>query len=207
MATPAGGTIATVLVASQVDRDAGQLPVPTLPAGPPPQTAPSLTAVALDGGGVADGSIALGQTVLVTAQFPTSASGAWVRIWPLGFDPATGLHIRLDGGAAPVDQSGAARIVLPLPDGTVVDPSDGDAAPRLGVDLLIVTQGGQTLFPDLRIDRPFPAATNARIALELGNSAAAHLRNRRTASGRAPEWQRALRLRGRRTRRDTTAAH
>jgi hypothetical protein len=165
LATPVGGAVATTLVAAQVDRDAGPLAPPALAAGPPLQTPPTLTATALAGGGVADGSIVLGQRILVTAQFAATVAGAWVRIWPLGFDPTTGEHIRLDGGAAPVDATGAARVVLPLPDGTVADPAAGGVPPRLGVDLLVVTQGGPWLFPDQRVDRPYPATTSGRIPL------------------------------------------
>jgi hypothetical protein len=166
LATPTGGGQQATLVASEIDRDAGPV-TPTLPAIAPPTTPPTLTAVALEGGGVADGSIALGQRVLVTASVGTNFQGAWVRVWPLGFDHRTGEHIRLDGGAAPVDAHGVAPMVVPLPDGTVSE----DDPPRLGVDVMVVTQptvatqAGQALFPDLRIDRPFPAATVGRVPL------------------------------------------
>ena len=205
LATPAGGTIATVLVASQVDRDAGQLPVPTLAAGTPPQTAPSLTAVALDGGGVADGSIALGQTVLVTAQFADERVGC------------VGAHLaaRVRSGDRPAHPArrrcGTCRPVRRRAHRAAIAGRHGCGLIRRGCRTTTRCRSADRDAgrPDA-LPRPahrpaVPRDNECTDRAQLGNSAAAHLRNRSTASGRSPEWQCALRLRGRRTRRDTPA--
>ncbi len=154
VAAPVAGGVSTTVVASVVDRDAGPLAA-TLQNGGVPAAAPTLTIAALDGGGTSDGGdpgTAIGQRALVTATVGAAFQGAWIRIWPLGFDHRTGEHVRLDGGGAPVDAVGVARMVIDLPDGTV---STADP-PRLGMDVLVVTLSNSVLFPDQRVDRPFP---------------------------------------------------
>ncbi|MEM7226943.1 MAG: hypothetical protein AAF495_28495 [Pseudomonadota bacterium] len=159
LATPFAGAGATTLVASVLDRDAGPVAYALPNIALLPVSAPGLRAQALDGGGTASGSTALDQRILITVNVGSAFVTAWVRVWPLGFDPETGEHTRLDGGAAPVDANGDATMVVALPDGTV----SASEPPRLGLDVLIVTGNGERLFPGLRFERPFPAASTARI--------------------------------------------
>lgn len=134
---------------------------PTLPAAAPPATAPAITVTALVGGGTAIGNTISGQRVLVTMVAGSARdvdalpAGAWVRAWPLGFDPVEGRHVRLGGGGGLVAADGTVALVITLPDGAVTS-----SAP-MGLDLMIVTAARDRLYSDLRFTRPAPATGSA----------------------------------------------
>src|SRR5215472_5795306 len=80
---------------------------------------------ALTGGGAVAGAV---QVVLVEVNLGAANAGAWVRVWPQGFDLASGLHFRLTGGAGRADGSGVAQLVMALAPGKV------DPAGLMGMD-------------------------------------------------------------------------
>src|SRR5258706_9153354 len=114
-----GGGSATV-VAPVLDRAAGALTPPTLPAVAPPAALPGdVTMTALTGGGADDGGTVVGQRVLVQTSVDASLAGAWLRVWPQYFNADTGRHERGAGGGGLVDSTGTVRAVVRLADGAV----------------------------------------------------------------------------------------
>jgi hypothetical protein len=162
------------LVAPVLDRSAGALTAPTLPAVAPPPTLPNpVTMRALTGGGTASGSTVTRQQVLVETTMDPSLAGAWVRVWPQYFDSDTGRHVRGTGGGGLVDPSGAVRVVVRLADGAVTPLN------RMGLDVLMVTGTQAVRYPEVRLERPAPiggslvtlsAATGTVVACETGQS-------------------------------------
>ncbi|WP_375761197.1 hypothetical protein [Corallococcus exercitus] len=157
------------LLCSTVERDLGALSPPTPIPGTAPLTFPllsgeDLTVEALRGGGTANNGVVTGQRVLVTLRLGTELAGAWVRVWPQGFDRETAQHFRMDGGAGPVRVDGQARVVVTLPDGDV------SASAPLSLDVLVVARARESRhIAGLRFQRPAPvggtpvslASTNA----------------------------------------------
>lgn len=137
------------VVAPLLDRAAGPLSPPSLPAAAPPNSTPAVTAVALTGGGTAAGGTVTNQRVLVTVTLDSSLDGAWVRVWPQYFDATTGRHLRAKGGGGRCS-GGQARCVLRLPDGAVSPDNP------LGLDVMVVTALAATRYPEARLDRPTP---------------------------------------------------
>lgn len=168
------GAGAATLAAPVLDRSAGSLPVPTLPAVDPPASLPNeVTMVALTGGGTAAGSTVTNQRVLVQTSFDPSLAGAWLRAWPQYFDSDKGVHIRGAGGAGTVDSAGVVRVVVRL--------ADGDVAPgnRMGLDLMLVTATQAMRYTEVRLERPapvgglmasLPAVTDSVVACESGQT-------------------------------------
>ena len=148
VATIAAGP-ATVL-APVLDRAAGAVAVPSLPAIAPPSSISGVTVTALTGGGTADDGVVLRQRILVRVPTDPALAGAWVRVWPQYFDPATGRHVRGAGGGGLVDAAGTARVVVRLADGAVTP------ANRMGLDVMVVTAVGATRYPEVRLERPAP---------------------------------------------------
>jgi len=144
------------LLCSTVERDLGALlPPPPVP-GATPITFPQLSeedvrVEALGGGGTAEGGVVSGQRVLVTVRLGPDLAGAWVRVWPQGFDPESARHFRMDGGAGPVRFDGQARVVVTLPDGDV------NASAPLSLDVLVVARARDSRhYAGLRFARPAP---------------------------------------------------
>jgi hypothetical protein len=163
------GGNATTLVLPPLDREFASLAVPTLPTALPPTAPPTITAEALTGGGAAggdQGNRINGQIVLLRLRFdgwPNAVSGAWVRVWPRGFDLNTGRHVPLDGGAGVTTAesdgtSATADVVVTLPDGVVDSPdAPRDDIADLMCDVSVVTDGNATTtFADVRFTRPDP---------------------------------------------------
>ncbi|WP_109474664.1 hypothetical protein [Ornithinimicrobium cavernae] len=151
------------LLAPVLDRAAGAVPVPTLPAVAPPSGLGAVTTSALTGGGAADSGVVLAQRILVTVPVGPELAGAWVRVWPQYFDPDRGRHLRGAGGGGRVDAAGRARVVVRLADGAVTP------ANRMGLDVMVVTAVAATRYPEVRLERPAPVG-GAMVA--LGSAAA-----------------------------------
>jgi len=107
---------------------------------------------------VAGASTSSPETALVTINLAEANAGAWVRAWPLGFDPVTGERVRASGRACRADANGLARLTLVLPKGI----SSSKGLP--GMDVQVLVRGPnpsaiaiQRLYGDLRFDRPSPA--------------------------------------------------
>jgi hypothetical protein len=145
----------TRFVTSVLSADWTGMTPPSLPAVAPPTTAPAITVTALIGGGTAAGNTIANQRVLVTMAPASAPAGAWVRAWPLGFDPVEGRHVRLGGGGGLVAADGSVALVITLPDGAVSAPAP------MGLDLMIVTAVRERLYSDLRFVRPTPAGGTA----------------------------------------------
>ena len=168
------GAGSATLVAPVLDRSAGALPVPTLPAVTPPAALPNeVTMVALTGGGTAAGSTVANQRVLVQTSFDPSLAGAWLRVWPQYFDSDSGVHVRGAGGSGTVDAAGTVRVVVRL--------ADGDVTPdnRMGLDLMLVTGTQAMRYAEVRLERPAPvggvmptlsAVTDTVVACEPGQT-------------------------------------
>jgi hypothetical protein len=144
------------LVCSTVERSAGALQalaLPDVPAAPMPERleTENVTVEALRGGGAADAGTIKEQRVLVTVNVGAGLAGAWVRVWPQGFDRERARHFRMDGGAAPVRPDGRARMVVTLPDGAVVS----DAPLSLDV-LLVAGARASRHYAGVRFARPAP---------------------------------------------------
>ena len=137
---PAAGT--PNLPASLADSGAGAVPTPG-----------QYRVRALAGGGALAGDH---QTVLVEVNLGSVNAGAWVRIWPLGFDLTNGLHFRLTGGAGRADANGVAQLVMVLAPGKV------DAAGLIGMDMLVLLTDAvlavvaRRSYADRRFNRPAP---------------------------------------------------
>lgn len=179
------GANATTLVMPTLDREFASLSVPPLPTVVPPTVPPTITARPLVGGGTAGGTHANrvdGQVVLLQLQFdswPNAQDGAWVRVWPRGFDVDTGRHVPLDGGggvtsAGSDGTSATVDVVVTLPDGVV---DDRDDIADLGCDVAVVTgTNPPAVFADVRFARPQPLAggaidvddADALVAAEVG---------------------------------------
>lgn len=145
-----GAGNATV-VAPVLDRSAGSLAPPTLPAVAPPVLLPNpVTMTALTGGGEDDSGTVTGQHVLVQTSVDPSLAGAWLRVWPQYFDSDTGRHVRGAGGGGTVDATGVARAVVRLADGAVTPQN------RMGLDLMLVTATQAVRYPEVRLERPAP---------------------------------------------------
>jgi hypothetical protein len=178
--TAMGGLLAVLaagdatMVAPVLDRAAGSLPEPSLPAVPPPAALPNpVTMTALTGGGVDDGGTVVGQRALVETTVDPSLQGAWLRVWPQYFDSVTGRHERGAGGGGLVDGTGTVRAVVRLADGAVA-PSN-----RMGLDLMLVTAVAGVRYSEVRLERPAPvggampalsAVTATVVACETGQS-------------------------------------
>ncbi|WP_061298046.1 hypothetical protein [Herbidospora cretacea] len=168
------GAGAATLVAPVLDRAAGALTAPALPAGPAPAALPHpVTMTALTGGGTDDGGTVVGQRVLVQTTVGPALAGAWLRVWPQYLDMTEGVHRRSAGGGGLVDASGVVRAVVRLPDG-VVAPEN-----RMGLDLMLVTSAGAVRYPEVRLERPAPvggtpldlaAVTGPVVACESGRT-------------------------------------
>ncbi|WP_030455847.1 hypothetical protein [Herbidospora cretacea] len=168
------GAGTATLVAPVLDRAAGALTAPALPAGPAPAALPGpVTMTALTGGGTVDGGTVAGQRVLVQTSLDPALAGAWLRVWPQYLDPVEGVHRRSAGGGGLVDASGTVRAVVRLPDG-VVAPDN-----RMGLDLMLVTASGAVRYPEVRLERPAPvggtpldlaAVTGPVLACETGQT-------------------------------------
>jgi hypothetical protein len=180
----AGGATA---VAPVLDRPAGALTAPTLPAVAAPAALPNpVTMTALTGGGADDSGTVVGQRVLVETTVDPSLQGAWLRVWPQYFDSDTGRHERGAGGGGLVDSTGTVRAVVRLADGAVA-PSN-----RMGLDLMLVTAVASTRYPEVRLERPVPvggtmpalsAAGATVVACETGQSFAGGVPAGSLASG------------------------
>ncbi|QAT88043.1 hypothetical protein EJ065_6514 [Corallococcus coralloides] len=163
------GTGERTLLCSTVERDLGALLPPPLVPGTAPITFPlpgggDLTVEALRGGGTAENGVVTGQRVLVTVRLGTELAGAWVRIWPQGFDRESARHFLMDGGAGPVRADGQARVVVTLPDGDV------SASAPLSLDVLVVARAKERRhFAGLRFQRPAPVG-GAPVALASANA-------------------------------------
>ena len=145
------GAGAATMVAPVLDRAAGALTAPVLPAVAPPDVLPdAVTMTALTGGGIDDGGTVVGQSVLVETTLGPALAGAWLRVWPQYFDSRTGRHERGSGGGGLVDPTGRVRIVVRLADGAVTP------ANRMGLDLMVVTATRTTRYPEIRLERPGP---------------------------------------------------
>src|SRR5207247_54948 len=144
------------MTTSVLDGDWTGLPAPPtgLPAASPPVALPTVTVSALTGGGTASAGTIAGQRALFEMNLGAALMGAWVRVWPLGFDPAEGRHIRLDGGAGKVDSTGGVTLVMRLPDGAVVPNA------LMGADVVVVTAARARLYSDVRFARPAPVGGN-----------------------------------------------
>jgi hypothetical protein len=162
------------MVAPVLDRAAGALTAPTLPAVAAPPVLPNpVTMRALTGGGTASGATVTSQRVLVETTFDPALAGAWLRVWPQYFDSETGRHVRGAGGGGLIDPTGAVRVVVRLADGAVTPLN------RMGLDLLLVTGTQAVRYPEVRLERPAPiggtaialsAATGTVTACESGQS-------------------------------------
>lgn len=144
------GTGPTRLVTSVLDRDWAGLDPLSLPAAAAPETLPDPTVRALSGGGTAAGTTVVNQQVLIEWTLDATLAGAWVRVWPQGFDAQRGVHFRMDGGAGLVRSDGTVSVVVRLPDGEIVP----DAL--MGMDVLLVTATDARLYMDQRFTRPAP---------------------------------------------------
>jgi len=80
---------------------------------------------------------------------------AWIRAWPHGLDTQSGLRFRQTGGAARIDASGTAHLVMPIPDG-----ASAAADARLSFDALIVTDTESRHYFNQSYDRPAIIAGN-----------------------------------------------
>lgn len=168
-----GAGNATVL-APVLDRAAGSLNPPVLPAVAPPAVLPNpVTMTALTGGGADDSGTVTAQQVLVETSFDPSLAGAWLRVWPQYFDSQTGRHVRGAGGGGTVDSTGAVRAVVRLADGAVTPQN------RMGLDLMLVTAAQAVRYPEVRLERPTPvggtkpnlsAVSDTVVACEFGLS-------------------------------------
>ncbi|WP_298751263.1 hypothetical protein [uncultured Serinicoccus sp.] len=155
---------AATVLAPVLDRGAGALTAPPLPTDPPPSRISAVTVTALTGGGTADGGVVLGQRILVTVPAEPALAGAWVRVWPQYFDPATGRHLRGAGGGGLVDTAGNARVVVRLADSAVTP------ANQMGLDIMLVTAATATRYPEVRVERPAPVG-GAMVALGAAGAA------------------------------------
>ncbi len=168
------GAGAATLVAPVLDRSAGALTAPTLPAvAAPPLLPDDVTMTALTGGGTAASGTVTAQQVLVQTTFDVSLAGAWVRVWPQYFDSDTGRHLRGAGGSGLVDATGTVRVVVRLADGAITPQN------RMGLDFLVVTGLGPVRYPEVRLERPAPvggalvalaSASGTIVACETGQS-------------------------------------
>jgi hypothetical protein len=175
------------LVAPVLDRGAGSLAAPVLPAPVPPATLPNeVTMTALTGGGADDGGTVVGQRVLVQTSVDPSLAGAWLRVWPQYFDAETGRHERGAGGGGLVDATGTVRAVVRLADGAVAPGN------RMGLDLMLVTAAQAVRYPEVRVERPAPvggampalaAVSDQVVACETGQAFAAPVPAGALASG------------------------
>jgi len=147
--TVLGASPAAAMMAPAIDLDFSALAPPAFGTGVPAGALPAVLApdvLTLAGIGTDNGDSVSGQSVVVELVAGSLPAGGWVRIWPLGLDPATGRRFRMDGGGGLADANGAAFVVVPLPDGT-------DGA-RLSVDALVVASTGSRLYTDIGFDRP-----------------------------------------------------
>ncbi|GII31835.1 phospholipase D-like domain-containing protein [Planotetraspora mira] len=175
------------MVAPVLDRAAGALAAPPLPAAAAPATLPApVTMTALTGGGTDDGGTVVGQRVLVQTTVDPSLAGAWLRVWPQYFDSTTGRHVRGAGGGGLVDSTGVVRAVVRLADGAV-EPEN-----RMGLDLMLVTAAQAVRYPEVRLERPAPvggampslsSVTDTVVACESGQSFAGGVPAGALASG------------------------
>lgn len=141
-----------------------QVPIGAVPAG-------QYCVRGLGGGGTAAENF---QTVLVEISFGPNPdlAGVMIRAWPQGFDPATGHHFRMTGGAARIDPiTGFAYLTMVLANGSM------DPVGLLGMDIQVVVPdatGGvaaQRRYADCRFDRPAVIPGNAFAnATALGGS-------------------------------------
>lgn len=140
-------------IAPELDRLWGPQTPATLGGGDPFNAdwdAPSFSAHALKGSGNVTASIAEKQAIVL--HFDSSLPpDSWVRAWPHGRDTDSGRRFRMTGGAAKVDGSGSALVILPLPDGKN---GDGTDDVRFSFDLYLVTDTGSRLYTDRRANRP-----------------------------------------------------
>jgi hypothetical protein len=144
------------LVAPTLDRDWGAFPVANAPdIADFPNSLQDPEVTPLIGGGEADGDTIKSQRILVALTVAPEFAGAWLRVWPHGFDHDKARHIRLNGGAAPVDVNGVATTVITLPGGSM-----SSRAP-MGMDVLLTTAAGSRFYGDLRFERPAPVGGTA----------------------------------------------
>ncbi len=120
------------------------------------------TVHALAGEGTTSGGGSVeGQTILLHFEPGSLPENSWIRLWSHGLDTETGLHYRQDGGAAAVDTSGQAYVVLPIPDGVG---STTDSSVFLSFDALVVEEGGSRYYTEQRFARPV-TVSGSRITL------------------------------------------
>ena len=105
------------------------------------------------------------QRVLIELAFDAAFAGAWVRVWPEGFDDQIGVHTRMNGGGGRVGADGKAYVVATLPDTT----SSGAAAPT-AVNLMLVTARGSRLYADKRFARPIVPSPDTPATLGSGTA-------------------------------------
>jgi hypothetical protein len=150
----------TTLVMPSLDREYASLTAPSLGTGSPPTAPPTITAEALIGGGATEGDRIDGQVVLLRLQFEgwtNAVNGAWVRVWPHGFDFDRGRHVPLDGGggvAVANGNSASVDAVVTLPNGVVENRED---LADLGCDVAVLAGSTSMEFADVRFARPTPA--------------------------------------------------
>jgi hypothetical protein len=140
-------------IAPELDRLWGPQVTATMSGGDPFSEEwgdPAFTAHVLKGSGMMTASIAEDQSVILYFN-ESLPPDAWVRAWPHGRDTDTGRRFRMTGGAAKVDGSGNALVMLPLPNGRNGDGTDSE---RFSFDLMLVTDAGSRLYTDRRANRP-----------------------------------------------------
>ncbi len=172
-----------------LDRAAGALTAPTLPAVAPPATLPNaVTMRALTGGGAASGSTVTRQQVLVEttvdAVLGRSVGARLAAVLRLGHSDDTSAAPAAAGWSTP---SGAVRVVVRLADGAVTPLN------RMGLDVLMVTGTQAVRYPEVRLERPapiggsmvaLPAASGTVVACETGQSFTGGVPGGRSGVGR-----------------------
>ena len=144
---------AAIAMSPVMDTDWGPLAAPSLGTGTAPDTL-TFTVHALRGEGTPDGGTVADQRIAVRFPAGSLPANAWIRLWPHGLDPTTGLRFRQDGGAGRADASGRAFVVMSIPDGTAA-PADPSADPvRLSFDALVTTTADARYYVEQRYARP-----------------------------------------------------
>jgi hypothetical protein len=82
---------------------------------------------ALAGAHVDVSGVTTRRRVLFEVHLPNALNGAWVRVWPEGFDDRNGVHVRTDGGGGRARSQGSgdaiAYVVATLADGPASSPA------------------------------------------------------------------------------------
>ena len=128
-------------------------------------TLPFYAVHALAGGDIPISGVSTRQRVLFEFTFDTAFAGAWIRVWPEGFDDVVGVHVRMDGGSGRIAADGKAFVVAALPDVGTIGPS----APAAFTAMLVTGSGSRT-YADKRFDRPAPPASNSPASLSGSSS-------------------------------------